>query len=745
MRRFASRRLVFRGLVSRCFAPMYYHAAAVSLSAFVLMPVSFATTPAPAAPPSVSLTPSTMQTTTPPVAAQRPYQVESPNGSRNDPYYWIRDDKRESPDMLAYLAAENAYFTSQSAAYQGLTEKLYQEIVGRIKQDDSTVPFKKGHYQYYTRFAKGGEYPLFARKPAAGGTEQIMIDGNLEAEKKSYFDIGQRAVSSNEQLLAYLEDDSGRRQYTLKFIDLKTGKKLPDQITGLAPQVAWAADNKTVFYIENDPVTLLTTRVKKHVLGTDVSKDVVVYTEEDHSYYMGIGSTGDDRYIAIELRSTETTETRIIDAKNPDAAPVVMAARSAGVKYNADHINGRWIISTDWQAPNYRLMSVADDQIGDRSKWQELVPHNKAVFIQNFALFKNYIAINERSEGLLRIRIMPWSASGKSTFIKSDEPAYAESFGINAEQNTDELRYSYSSLTTPASVYAVNMKTGVRKLLKEQPVLGGFKKSDYVTERVWAPAKDGTSIPVSLVYRKGFKKDGTAPLYQYAYGSYGASTDPVFRPGVISLLDRGFVYAIAHIRGGQEMGRDWYENGKLLKKKNTFTDFIDVTDYLVSQHYAAKDKVFAMGGSAGGLLMGAVANLAGEKYAGMIAHVPFVDVVTTMLDESIPLTTNEFDEWGNPKQKASYDYMLSYSPYDNIAHKNYPPLLVTTGLYDSQVQYYEPTKWVAKLRAAKTDQNPLLFKVNMEAGHGGKSGRFVRQHETAEEYGFVLHQLGISQ
>ncbi|MFZ6675949.1 S9 family peptidase [Undibacterium sp. Xuan67W] len=693
--------------------------------------------------PSSSATSALQASTAPPVAAQQPYQVESPNGTRNDPYYWLRDDARKLPAMLDYLNAENAYFKAQSSAYQGLTDRLYKEIVGRIKQDDSTVPFKKGQYLYYTRFAKGAEYPVFGRKPVAGGFEQIMLDGNREAKNKAYFDVGQRAVSPNEQLLAYLEDDSGRRQYKLKFRDLKTGKNFTDEIAGLSPQVVWAADNKTVFYIENDPVTLLSTRVKKHVLGTDAKEDTIVYTEQDHSYYMSIATTGDDRYLVIELRSTETSEAHILSVDHPEAMPVVFAPRTTGVKYSIDHINGRWIVLTDWQAPNFCLMSVADAMVGDRNHWKELVPHNKSVFIQNFALFKNFIAINERSDGLLRLKVMSWNAPEKATFIQSDEPAYAASFGINAEQDTDELRYSYSSLTTPPSVYSVDMKSGVRKLMKEQPVLGGFKRQNYTTERVWANAQDGTKIPVSLVYRKGFKRDGHAPLYQYAYGSYGMSTDPVFRPAVISLLDRGFVFAIAHIRGGQEMGRDWYENGKLLKKKNTFTDFIDVTDYLVAQRYAAKDRVVAMGGSAGGLLMGAVANMAGDKYAGIVAHVPFVDVVTTMLDESIPLTTNEFDEWGNPKQKTSYDYMLSYSPYDNVQKKDYPAMLVTTGLYDSQVQYYEPSKWVAKLRATKTGQQPLLYKVNMEAGHGGKSGRFVRQLQTAEEYGFILHQLGM--
>ncbi len=390
-------------------------------------------------------------------------------------------------------------------------------------------------------------------------------------------------------------------------------------------------------------------------------------------------------------------------------------------------------------------MTVADDAIGDRSRWTPALPYDKDVFIQGFALFHDYLAVSERSDGLLRIRVVPWKAPDKGYYIQADEPAYTEDLDVNAEQDTGTLRYSYTSLTTPASIFEVDMQTGVRKLLKRQPVLGGFDPDNYVTERVWAPARDGTQIPVSLAYRKGFKRDATAPLYQYGYGSYGYSTDPAFWASAVSLLDRGFVYAIAHVRGGQEMGRAWYDDGKLLKKKNTFTDFIDVTDYLVAHQYAAPDKVFAMGGSAGGLLMGAVANQAGDKYRGIVAHVPFVDVVTTMLDESIPLTTNEFDEWGNPKEKAYYDYMLSYSPYDNVNAQRYPSMLVTTGLYDSQVQYFEPAKWVAKLRATKTDANPLMFKINMEAGHGGKSGRFERLRETAEEYAFILNVLGLRQ
>jgi len=679
-----------------------------------------------------------------PVAQQKPFIVESPNGNRTDPYYWLRDETRKQPAVIAHLTAENAHYESYAKSYAKLTDKLYTEIVGRIAKDDSTVPYKKGNYLYYTRFIKGGEYPIFARKPFPDGREQILLDGNLEAKGKSYFEVPLLTVSANEQILAYLEDDNGRRQYTLRFRDIKTGKNLPDVVKGLSDALAWANDNKTIYYVENDPVTLLSTRVKKHVLGSDAAKDAVVYQEADNTYFLSIGKTGDERFVTIISRSTETGEMRIIDANQAEPKVQVFAPRARNIKYSADHIAGRWVIRTDWDASNYRLMTVDDANVGERSRWKELVAHADTVFIEGMELFNDYLVVNERADGLLGLRVIPWATPDKSTVIKSDEPAYTAMLSTNAEQNTNRLRYTYTSLTTPMSVYEVNMQTGQRKLLKQQPVLGGFKRDRYVTERTWATARDGSRIPVSLVYRKDTPRDGTAPLYQYAYGSYGLPSDPYFSSSVLSLLDRGVVYAIAHIRGGQEMGRQWYENGKLLKKINTFTDFIDVTDHLVKAHYAAPNKVFAMGGSAGGLLMGAVANMAPEKYAALVAHVPFVDVVTTMLDESIPLTTNEFDEWGNPKQMAYYDYMLSYSPYDQVKAMAYPAILVTTGLHDSQVQYYEPAKWVAKLRATKTDRNPLLFKVNMEAGHGGKSGRFVRQRERAEEFGFILNRLGIS-
>lgn len=681
---------------------------------------------------------------TPPLAVKQPYTVTSPNGDRQDPYYWLRDDTRSSPTVLDYLHRENDYADTYAKRYQPLTEALTAEIIGRIKQDDSSVPYTKGDYSYYTRYETGKEYPIYLRKGLKDGVEQVMLDVNTLAAGKDYYAVSNWQVSPDQNYLAYVEDTSGRRQYTLKVRDLRTGKELSDELTGLSSSIAWAGDSQTLYVVKNDPVTLLSTQVLQHRLGDDVAKAKLVYEEKDNSFYMGVGNTTDDKFVLIYLGSTVSSELLVQDAAKPGSTFTALAPRERDVKYDADHINGRWLIRTDWQAPNYRIMSVDNAKIGDRANWQPLIAHSDSVFIQGFAAFNNYLAISERSDGLRRIRVMPWQTPDKSFYVASDEAAYVTGFDVNPQQNTDWLRYSYTSLTTPRSVYQLNMKTGEKQLLKETEV-PGFDKALYQTERVWATAKDGTKVPVSLLYKKGFKKDGSAPLYQYAYGSYGASMDPSFRSSVFSLVDRGFVFAIAHIRGGQEMGRHWYEDGKLLQKKNTFTDYIDVTDYLVAQGYAAKDKVFGMGGSAGGLLMGAVANMAPQKYKALVAHVPFVDVVTTMLDESIPLTTNEFDEWGNPKQKAYYDYMLSYSPYDQVGKQPYPAMLVTTGLHDSQVQYFEPAKWVAKLRTHKTDANPLLFKTTMEAGHGGKSGRFARQVQTAEEYGFILNLLGITQ
>ncbi len=685
------------------------------------------------------------QTATPPVAAKKPFLVTGPDGvaPRNDDYYWLRDDTRKSPEMLANLTAENAYADAVLAPTKPLQEALYSEIVGRIKQDDASVPYLKHGYWYYTRFETGKDYPISARrKGSMAAPEEIMFDQNAMAAGKGFFAIDAVEVSPDNKLVAYGEDTVGRRQWVVKFKDLSSGAPLADEIPNVdSGSAIWADDGKSVFYIDKDPTTLLGNTVKRHVLGTPVSADTVIYKEADSTFYMGIGRTKSDMYICFYMQSTVSNEQRCTSAASPGQFAII-APRQRDFRYTADHLGGKWVIRTDWDAPNYRLMTLADGTPwGDRTKWRDLVAHDPKVFIDSFELFDGFTAINERSGGLKRLRTL--STAGKSSFIASDEPAYAMSIGVNAEPATDWLRYTYASLTTPTRTYEVNAKTSERKLLKENPA-PGYKATDYVTERVWVPARDGkVRVPVSLVYKKGFKRDGTAAMLQYSYGSYGISSDPAWSPTVVSLLDRGMVYALAHIRGGQDMGRGWYDDGKMFAKKNTFTDFIDVTEYLVAQKYAAKDRVAALGGSAGGLLMGAVTNMAPQDYKVVIAQVPFVDVVTTMLDETIPLTTGEWDEWGNPKTRASYDYMLSYSPYDNVAAKAYPALFVGSGLWDSQVQYYEPAKWVAKLRATKTDTNPLIFRVNMEAGHGGKSGRFRRYRDTAEYYAFMLGQLGV--
>jgi oligopeptidase B len=681
----------------------------------------------------------------PPVAETRAHDVKAPFGAtRADEYYWLRDDTREDPRLLAYLAEENSYADAILASSARLKDKLYEEIVGRIKQDDSSVPYRLRGYWYYSRYETGKDYPVLARRAGSmDGAEEVLLDENAMAAGHGFFSVGEAEVSQDNRLLAWAEDTVGRRQYVLKVKEIATGRVLEDTIPNIEANLVWGDDNKTLFYVEKDPVTLLSKRVKKHVLGTPHSADTLVYEEKDESYYMHISRTRDDRYLCIDLDSTVSTEVRCTPAANPGEFAVI-APRQRDFEYQADHLDGRWVIRTNWDAKNFRLMQLADGQAwGDRARWQPLVPHSEEVYIEDFELFDGFVAIEERSGGLLRVRTL--KADGGSEFVAADEPAYAMSLSVNAEPDTTKLRYSYDSLTTPHTQYEVDTATGERTLLKRDPVLGGYDPSNYVTERVWAQARDGTRIPVSVVYRKGFKKDGTAAMLQYAYGSYGLSMDPAFSVSTVSLLDRGVVYALAHIRGGQEMGRAWYDDGHLLNKKNSFTDFIDVTHALVQQGYAAPGRVAARGGSAGGLLMGAVANMAPQDYRVIIAQVPFVDVVTTMLDESIPLTTNEFDEWGNPADRKFYDYMLSYSPYDQVKRQDYPAMFVGTGLWDSQVQYFEPTKWVARLRTHKTDSNPLVYRINMEAGHGGKSGRFEKYRETAEYYAFMLEQLGITE
>lgn len=695
--------------------------------------ISLATTAAPAL---------AQEAPKPPVAAKKPHQVKAPFGAaREDEYYWLRDDTRKNAEMLAYLKAENAYADAVMAPTKPVQEALYKEIVGRIKQDDSTVPYLDNGYWYYTRFETGGNYPIVARKKGSlDAAEEIILNQPEMAKGANFFSIGARQVSPDNRLLAYAEDKVGRRQYVLKVKDLTTGQTLADEIPNVQAGFAWAGDNKTIFYIEKDPVTLLGKRVKAHVLGTPVSQDRLVYEEKDDTFSLGIGTTSSEKFICIYSGKTVSDEQRCAPVDNP-ATFTVLAPRERDFLYGADHVGNRWVIRTNWRAPNYRLMTVPDSATGaGKAAWKDIVPHSDSVFIEGVQPFDNYLAIEERSGGNKRLRLL--GNGGKSSFVQADEPAYAMALSTNAETGTDWVRYTYNSLTTPSTVIEANMKTGERKTLKVTPV-PGYDKSKYVTERVWATARDGTKVPVSLVYARGFRKDGSAALFQYAYGSYGYSTDPGFSPMLPSLLDRGMVYAIAHIRGGQEMGRKWYDDGRMFNKKNSFTDFIDVTEYLVKAGYARKGRVAAMGGSAGGLLMGGVTNMAPQDYGAIISLVPFVDVVTTMLDPTIPLTTGEYDEWGNPENKASYDYMLSYSPYDQLKAKAYPALFVGTGLWDSQVQYYEPAKYVARLRTLKTDSHPLLFRVNMEAGHGGKSGRFERYREQAEYLAFALDQLKV--
>jgi oligopeptidase B len=681
----------------------------------------------------------------PPIATVRPFEVDSPNGKRVDEYYWLRDDSRTKPEVIAYLEAENAYKAAMTAHTKALEDKVYGEIVARIKQDDSTVPYRKRGHWYYTRFETGKEYPVYARKAGSlEAPEQVMLDGNAMSVGHDFFEIGAMAIAPDNRLLAYAEDTVGRRQYTLRVRNLETGETLPDRIENADPYLAWTADSRSFLYVEKHPETLLGYRVRRHVLGTDPAQDALVYEQDDESFYTSVGVTKDERYILIHARSTVSTEYRYADAADPALSFRVFLPRERDHEYYVDHFDGRWIIRSNWQAPNFRLLEATVGEEGDRANWRELVAHRDDAFIHGFDVFREFLAIEERSGALRKIRIRPWSG-GNDFFISADEPAYTTALGQNAEIDTHIVRYHYQSLTTPETVYDYDIQTGERQLMKRMPVLGDFDPANYRSEFLWATARDGTKVPVSLVYRTGFRRDGTAPLLQYGYGSYGYSMDPWFSVARLSLLDRGFVFAIAHVRGGQEMGRRWYEQGRLLSKQNTFTDFIDVTRFLVAEKYGDPKRVSAMGGSAGGLLMGAVVNLAPQDYHAIVAQVPFVDVVTTMLDETIPLTTNEFDEWGNPKKKEFYDYMLSYSPYDNVAAQDYPAMLVTTGLHDSQVQYWEPAKWVARLRARKTGDAPLLYRTTMEAGHGGKSGRFQRYREIAEEYAFLLDQAGIAE
>ena len=677
----------------------------------------------------------------PPIAAVRPHPVKSPFGVRIDPYYWLRDDERKNPDVLAYLNAENAFRERSMAAAKPLEDGLYDEIYNRLKQDDSTVPYRKSGYWYSTRFEPGKEHPIFVRrKDVAGAPEEILLDANVHAQGLGYYRIGALEISPDSQWLAFCEDTTGRRQFTLKFKDLRTQEIPPVAIPDVEPDLAWANDNRTLLYVEKDPETLLGLYVKKHVLGEDPKRDALVFEQTDRRFYTGVSKSKSDAFIFLHMESTLSSEWRYARADDPELRFEIFLAEEADHEYDIEHLGQEFIVRSNWRARNFRLARAPIGARSNRAEWVDLMRHRDDAYIEDFDVFNEFLAVSVRSGGLRKICIHPLNGAAEF-FIASDEAAYSTSISVNMELNTSIVRYAYSSLTTPTTLYDYDVRTGKQVLLKRDPVLGSFDPKDYATEFFFVPARDGAQIPVSLVYRLGVARNGANPLLQYGYGAYGLSMDPSFSSPRLSLLDRGFVYAIAHVRGGQEMGRAWYDSGRKLHKKNSFNDFLDVTRALVERGYAAKDKVFAMGGSAGGLLMGAIANMSDGDYRAIVAHVPFVDVVTTMLDETIPLTTNEYDEWGDPKEREYYDYMLSYSPYDNVSRKAYPAMFVITGLWDSQVQYYEPAKWVAKLRAAKTEQNRLLLHVEMAAGHGGKSGRFQRYREIAMEYAFLLNEL----
>ncbi|MBX2991566.1 MAG: S9 family peptidase [Bacteroidetes bacterium] len=673
----------------------------------------------------------------PPMAEIKPHTLEKHGSIRTDNYYWLRE--RDNPQVLEYLNAENRYTDAVMAPAKQLEQKLFEEMKGRIKQTDLSVPYKLDDYFYYTKYESGKEYPIYCRKQGSlDAREEVMLDGNEMARGHGFFTIGSTAVSSEQDVLAFTLDTVGRRFYTIRFRNLRTGELLPDEIRSSTANIAWANDNKTLFYTKQDPATLRAHRVYRHRLGTDASQDTLVYEEEDSTFSCSVFRTKSKQYIMIASRQTLSTEYRYCDANTPDGQFRIIMSRMDNHEYSVEHFESNFYIRTNYKAKNFRLMRtpVLDTRM---LSWRDVIIHRRGTLLEGFAIFKDFLVVIERKNGLRQIRVLPWS--GGEHYIQFDETVYAVSVGINPDFETHLLRYNYQSLVTPNSVVEYDMARRTRTVLKQDEVLGGYNPDRYQTERVFAKAPDGLLVPISLVYRKGMRRNADNPLLLYGYGSYGISTEATFASNRLSLLDRGFIYAIAHVRGGQELGREWYEDGKMLKKKNTFTDFIACAEFLIQERYTTPRKLFAQGGSAGGLLMGAVMNMAPNFFKGIVATVPFVDVVTTMLDETIPLTTSEYDEWGNPNEKEYYDYMLSYSPYDNVEPKNYPNLLVMTGLHDSQVQYWEPAKWVAKLRALKTDDNLLLLKTNMEAGHGGSSGRFRRLRETALQYAFMLHIL----
>ena len=677
-----------------------------------------------------------------PVAKIIPKKLKKHNDIRTDNYYWLND--RENPEVIDYLTKENEYYNEMTSHTKDFQEALFQEMKSRIKEDDESVPYFYNGYFYITRFEKGQDYPIYSRKKLTLEVkEEILFDCNLLAKDKPFFQLGGLSVSPDNKLAIFSFDIVGRRIYTIQIKNLETNELLSDRIENVTGTAVWANDNKTIFYSSQDEQTLRSDKIFKHKLGTKQNDDVLIYFEKDETFSVEIAKSKSKKYLAIESGSTLTTEYQILEADNPDGNFRMFQKRVRGLEYSINHYEDHFYIMTNAdKAENFKLMKTHENKTS-KANWQEVIAHRDDVLLEDIEIFKDFLVLEERENGLNKIKIMPWSGEG-AYFLPFDSETYSVYASSNVDFETNILRYSYQSLATPNSVIDFNMKTKVKEIKKEQEVLGGnFDKNNYEEERVWATARDGIKVPISLIYRKDLKKNKLNPLLQYAYGSYGYSMDCNFSTTRLSLLDRGFIFAIAHIRGGEDLGRNWYETGKLLDKKNTFTDFIDCSKFLISENYTSSKHLYAEGGSAGGLLMGAVANMNPELYNGIIAQVAFVDVVTTMLDDSIPLTTGEYDEWGNPNKKEYYEYMLSYSPYDNVKSQKYPNMYVSTGLHDSQVQYWEPAKWVAKLRQLKTDENQLFLDTNMDAGHGGASGRFEALKELAKEFAFLLDLEGI--
>lgn len=678
-----------------------------------------------------------------PIAAKHPHVMEMHGDTRIDNYYWLRDDERSNEAVLSYLEAENAYTQACMRGEEELREQLFNEMVERIPQEDESVPYQRNGYRYQSRYKPEQEYALYVRQKTDttdNSAWELLVDSNERAEGHDFYALGGIEVSPDNQLMAIAEDFLSRRQYDIRIKRLSDNSWYDEVLDNTAGHFEWTNDSTTIYYVRKHPQTLLPYQVYRHRLGTPVAEDQLIYEESDDTFYVGLEKTISNKYILIHISSTTTSEILLLDADDTNANPEIFSARRRDHEYSLDHYRDTFYIRSNKDGKNFGLYQSTSSQ---EQTWQAIIAARDDVMLEGFSLFKDWLVVEEREQGLTNLRQINWQ-TGEEKHIRFDDPTYMTWLSFNPEPDTELLRYGYSSMTTPSSVFQINMDTGERTLLKQQEVKN-FDAGAYRSERLWVVAHDGVKVPVSIVYRQDLFRAGHNPVLVYGYGSYGSSMDPAFSVSRLSLLDRGFVFALAHIRGGADLGQQWYDDGKLLHKQNTFSDFISVTQYLVDEKYADAKQVYAMGGSAGGLLMGAIVNQAPQLYHGIVAQVPFVDVVTTMLDESIPLTTGEYDEWGNPNDAEYYHYIKQYSPYDQVKAQDYPHMLVTTGLHDSQVQYWEPAKWVAKLREMKTDDNQLLLYTDMDAGHGGKSGRFKAYEDIALEYAFILALAGIHQ